>query len=148
MIIKTAYSAFKIKEYTHWTLFLHENQCYLGRTYLLAKNTDNNDYIAMSPEEREEFFTIGAAIKSALNVLFAPDKMNYASLGNVFERLHVHFIPRYKNPRIFLGVEFSDKRWGKNYAPYDCSFKVRPDLIVALKSSIQQALKLEISNFS
>lgn len=75
-----------------------------------------------------------------LNYLFFPDKMNYAALSNVFEKLHVHFIPRYKTERIFEGIKFIDKQWGKNYAPYDRSFSVHPDIMNKIKSCIQDKL--------
>ena len=73
----------------------------------------------------------------ALNHLFLPDKINYAALGNVFERLHVHFIPRYKTKRVFSGVDFIDTRWGKNYAPYEHNFKISSVSVHEIKLSLQ-----------
>lgn len=138
------FSALKVKDYTYWTLFLHENQCYLGRMYLLAKDAEKKDFLEINTEEREEFFRIGAEIKKTLNHLFLPDKINYAALGNVFERLHVHFVPRYKTKRTFSGVEIIDQRWGKNYAPYDHDFDIEFAIINELKISIQHTLNLPL----
>jgi diadenosine tetraphosphate (Ap4A) HIT family hydrolase len=140
----TDFSFLKIKEYAHWTLFLHENQCYLGRMYLLANDYEKKDFMEITITEREEFFEIGSGIKMALNHLFLPDKINYAALGNVFERLHVHFIPRYKTKRVFSGIDFIDTRWGKNYAPYEHNFEISSVSVHEIKLSLQNVLNRKI----
>ncbi len=47
-------------------------------------------------------------VSRAVHALFAPDKQNIATLGNVVEQLHVHVIARYRNdaawPRPVWGV--------------------------------------------
>lgn len=140
MSLEKNYDFFKIKDYQYWSLFLHEYQCYLGRVYLVAKRDDAKDFSEISFDEREELFLISKKIKKALEQLFLPDKMNYAALGNVFEHLHVHLIPRYKTRRIFEGIEFIDKRWGENYAPYDKSFLINSNIIYKIKTSLEQKL--------
>lgn len=131
----------KVKSYDHWTLFLHENQCYLGRTYLWANRSDAVDFIETSKAEREEFYTITRCLKKVLDDLFMPDLYNYASLGNISNHLHVHIIPRYKGTRNFNGLEFADKRWGMNYSPYDQSFDMGNarfhDLNIILQSNLE-----------
>jgi diadenosine tetraphosphate (Ap4A) HIT family hydrolase len=106
--------------------------------YLLNDKTKASDFIELGLEEREEFFHLGLKIKTALHDLFAPDKMNYAALSNVFPKLHVHFIPRYKTKRVFEGLEFVDTRWGKNYAPYDKSFQISFDIMEKLMYKIRE----------
>jgi len=130
----------KIKDYTYWSLHLHECQCYLGRVYLLAKTTTAEDFIEIKGSEREEFFELGQMIKTVLKTLFAPDKMNYAALSNVAPKLHIHFIPRYKKERFFRGVKFVDERWGQNYAPYNKSFLLDTLTMGQLKGEIQKNL--------
>lgn len=130
----------KIAEFKHWDLFLHENQSLLGRVYLSAKRKNAIDFIAMTSEEREEFFELGAKINEALLILFHPDLMNYASLGNRFKHLHVHFVPRYKEERTFLGVSFTDAKWGMNYAPYDKKFVVSKDCLFKLRDILKNAI--------
>ncbi len=77
------YELLKIKSYKHWDLYLHENQCYLGRVFVLLKNEEGvEDFLAIEGESRDEFFQIGADVKAALKTLFQPDKMNYAALSN------------------------------------------------------------------
>lgn len=135
------YEKLKIKEYKLWTLYLNEYQCYLGRVYLVANRKDAKDFIETTREEREEFFYIAEEVNIALKKLFEPDLMNYASLGNTFRHLHVHFIPRYKGERTFDGTKFEDTRWGLNYEPYDREFKLTTESLNLIKHALSSTLK-------
>ena len=135
------YDFFKIKEYKLWTLYLHENQSYLGRMYLLANRKNATDFIDINEEERKEFFFAAKEVKSTLTILFEPDLMNYASLGNRFRRLHVHFIPRYKKERRVGDFSFVDTRWGMNYAPYNREFVASKECLMKIKSLIKKTFK-------
>lgn len=135
------YEKLKIKSYRHWEVYLHENQCYLGRMFILLKEGGHEnveDFLAIEGEVRDEFFLVGEAVKKALQVLFKPDKMNYAALSNVSEKIHVHMVPRYKDTREFAGKLFTDTRWGKNYAPYDRSFVLEEPVLFSIRDAIQQ----------
>lgn len=83
-------------------------------------------------------------MNGAIKELFAPDLMNYAALGNNFKHLHVHLIPRYERSRKFAGIEFIDKRWGKNYAPYDREFRLTLDELLKIKGAIFDTFSREI----
>ena len=130
------YGHLKIMEFTHWDLYLSDNKNYLGRMYLVAKNGDGRDFSDLNREEINEFHELSKKIKKVLYALFQPDLINYASLCNVYKKLHVHFVPRYKNKRYFYGVEFTDKRWGMNYSPYDHNYIMEIDCLLAVKNSI------------
>lgn len=135
------YNQLKIKSYKYWDVYLHENQCYLGRAFVLLKEDEGvEDFLAIDGEVREEFFLIGAEVKAALNSLFKPDKMNYAALSNTSEKIHVHFVPRYKDVRQFSGVVFNDSRWGKNYAPYDHSFVLEETVLFKIRDALKMHL--------
>lgn len=136
----------KIKDYKHWTLFLNANQCYLGRVVLMARREDAVDFIETTTAEREEFFSIGEEILRALRALFQPDLMNYASLGNSFRHLHVHFIPRYRTKRMFNQLEFADLRWGKNYEPYDRNFAVSDETLTKIKGALGERLSMPLQS--
>jgi diadenosine tetraphosphate (Ap4A) HIT family hydrolase len=140
------YSLLKIKSYKYWDLYLHENQCYLGRTFILLRDDMGvDDFLSISGEVRAEFFEIGNQLKRALQALFKPDKMNYAALSNTSPNIHVHVVPRYKEPRTFGGKIFHDTRWGKNYAPYDKEFFVDEKLLFQIRDALKEKLnKLEI----
>jgi diadenosine tetraphosphate (Ap4A) HIT family hydrolase len=135
------YQQLKIKSYDHWDLYLHENQCYLGRTFLLLRNPGPvEDFLDIEGEVRDEFFFAGGQIKKVLKTLFKPNKMNYAALSNVSPDIHVHIVPRYKESRTFAGVVFTDTRWGKNYAPYDRSFVVEEEVLFKIRDVLDEQL--------
>ena len=120
----TNFEQFKITQFDKWSVYLHQNQCYLGRLYIAANHDNDVDLFDMTVEERDEFFDVGKAVKKALAELFNPDRLNYANLQNEWHHLHIHIIPRYASPRIFDEISFIDEKWGKNYAPYNKDFKV------------------------
>ena len=135
------YEKLKIKSYKYWDLYLHENQCYLGRVFVQLK-TENSveDFLDIQGEVREEFFQIGQNVKKALKMLFKPDKMNYAALSNTSPVIHMHMIPRYKESREFGGITFKDTRWGQNYAPYDRSFVLDEAILFKIRDTIKEKL--------
>lgn len=135
------YDQLIIKSYKHWDVYLHENQCYIGRVFILLKDDEGiEDFLAIDGEVRDEFFLIGKKVKTALKTLFKPDKMNYAALSNVSEKIHVHFIPRYKEKREFSGLIFTDFRWGENYAPYDRSFILDESILFKIRDVLKEQL--------
>jgi diadenosine tetraphosphate (Ap4A) HIT family hydrolase len=135
------YEQLKIKSYKHWDLYLHENQCYLGRTFVQLKDEEGvDDFLSIEGEVRDEFFLIGEEVKAALKILFQPDKMNYAALSNTSPVIHVHIIPRYKDSREFAGVTFKDARWGSNYAPYDKSYVTDESVLFQIRDAIRDEL--------
>ncbi len=135
------YEQLKIKSYKHWDLYLHENQCYLGRTFVQLKDEEGmDDFLSIKGEVRDEFFLIGEKVKAALKTLFQPNKMNYASLSNTSPVIHVHIIPRYKESREFAEVTFKDARWGSNYAPYDKSYVTDESILFQIRDAIRDAL--------
>ena len=139
------YNQLLIKSYKHWEIYLHENQCYIGRVFALLRDDAHvEDFLALEGDVRQEFFLAGQEVKSALKTLFQPDKMNYAALSNTSPRIHVHIVPRYQESREFQGKVFTDTRWGKNYAPYDRSFVIDE----AMLFSIRDALKLKMHTSS
>ena len=136
------YDQLKIKSYKHWDVYLHENQCYLGRVFVQLKASEGvEDFLAIDGQVREEFFQIGNAIKNALKSLFHPDKMNYAALSNVSQAIHVHIVPRYQKAREFAGRVFHDTRWGQNYAPYDRTFVLPESVLYQIRDAIAESLK-------
>jgi len=130
----------RIYEGKNWEIYLHENQCYLGRTYLWAKRDDDVDFLEMTFEERDEFFLLGRAMKSALGVVFQPDRINYAALSNASPHLHVHIIPRYDSTRTFSGQSFHDHNPAGNYVPYNRGFIVEEQVMSDIRSTLTRAL--------
>jgi len=114
------YERFKIKVYDNWGLFLHINQYpYIGRCYAACNREEANHLSDMLKVEREEMFDLVVPEwESAVKELYRHDRTNIASLGNTWNHLHWHLIPRYNSPRDVHGVLFEDPNPKGNYAPY------------------------------
>ena len=129
---------FRIKDFVYWSVFLHGEQYYLGRSVIrLRRHVE--DLGDLTSEEQKEFFIVARKLRNAIKGLFRADLINYAFLGNVTRHLHCHFIPRYAKPREFLCKTFTDKRWGQNYVPYpkkQLDQKQYKELIKVIKEKI------------
>jgi len=109
------FSKYKIKDYKYWTIFIHQNQGYLGRCIIWCKRKNALDLTDATLEERKEFFLILGNLKRAVTKVFQPDWFNYSFLGNETRHLHTHFIPRYASIKTFEGIKFKDELFGHNY---------------------------------
>jgi len=110
----------KIAEYSHWDLYLHENQYYLGRLYIWAHRDGKIDKTEMTTKERDELEFLEKRTRAILYKLWRPDLINWCFLQNHEghgHHLHEHVIPRYKEPRTIEIATYTDERWGQNYSP-------------------------------
>ncbi len=130
----------EIKEYQYWSAHLHPNQSYLGKLYFWLKRDGAIDFMYITRDEREELFKAGKQVELALTDIFKPAIFNWAAFGNETSHCHVHLIPRYSSSRVFSEMEFLDKRWGKNYSPYDKDFKIPDKILLDIKTAIQARL--------
>lgn len=62
----------------------------------------------LAPEAREYLMRIVFAVESVVRTLFAPQKINLASFGNMVPHVHWHIIPRWSDDR-----HFPEPVWGK-----------------------------------
>ena len=139
---RLSYEDLIIETFSFWTLYLHDKQNYLGRSYIALNRGGNLDpFTETSPEEKSELEAIILKLQTALDKLYQPNLYNYANFRNTWPRCHWHIIPRYETLRVVNGQEFIDRNWGKNYAPYDRDFKVSDALLETIKSSIKQELR-------
>lgn len=139
--ISSKYHKFFINEYVYWRIELHTNQCYLGRSVVILKR-HVEDLSEINDDERNELFKIMRNLKNTLTIAFKPDLLNYASLGNKTNHLHLHVIPRYYGPIQFAGQTFIDSRWGHNPSPYNKDFKVTDEVYEQIIKAIKTNLKL------
>ena len=58
--------------------------------------------------DREALMRVVFAVEAAVRQLFAPDKINLASFGNMVPHLHWHVIPRWTDDR-----HFPEPIWGR-----------------------------------
>jgi diadenosine tetraphosphate (Ap4A) HIT family hydrolase len=137
------YEANLLRQYENWAVYLHENQTYLGRSYIaLARDGEVDPFTDTTTEEQSELIVVVAGLKTALNALYRPDLLNYANLRNTWNHCHWHVVPRYATGRTVMGHAFEDPNWGKNYAPYpdarlpsEVYEKVKTDLVTELGTS-------------
>lgn len=62
----------------------------------------------LAPAERQQLMAAVFAVESVIRELFAPDKINLASFGNMVPHLHWHVIPRWRDDR-----HFPEPVWGQ-----------------------------------
>ena len=130
---------YKIKDYKYWSVYIHQNQGYLGRCAIWCNRENALDLADATPEEKNELFLVLKDLRETLKKVFQPDWFNYAFLGNETQHLHGYLIPRYLSKREFGGITFKDERWGHNYRT-DQNFKVSEGLIEQIKLKIQKEL--------
>ena len=130
----------QVRQYHHWRIELHHSQYYLGRCAVIL-NRHLEDFFDISTKERDELFTIMNSLRKSINQAFHPDMFNYATLGNIVPHVHLHVIPRYKNPVTFNEAVFHDENWGRNYAPYNKNFTIPDEYYETIREAIASNLK-------
>ena len=78
------------------TIYLNRNQKYPGRC-VVKLNEHKTEYFQMTKEQRDGYFEELAATAKAIFELYHPDKINYATFGDLLQHLHVHVTPKYEN---------------------------------------------------
>lgn len=135
------YSKLVIERDPLWTVQLHDDQTYLGRMIIALNRPAEIDWLDLSDDEHAGYFRLARRCKQALTDLFAPDMFNHASLRNEWRQQHVHLIPRYEGPRAFAGTVFEDKRWGKNWPPYE-KIALPPEKLMEIHAAIKSKMAL------
>lgn len=133
------FSKNKIKDYSYWEVYVHENQSYLGRCVIWCKRDNAIDLTDATIEEQEELFVILRDLRRAIQKVFQPGWFNYGFLGNETRHLHCHLVPRYQEEKIFNGKIFKDELWGHNWR-LDHNFITSDILREQIKIKIQEAL--------
>lgn len=65
------------------------------------------------PEKRTALMEEISLISSMMQLVYSPDKMNVAALGNMVPQLHIHIIARYKTDHAW-----PNPVWGNGNKPY------------------------------
>jgi len=133
------FSKYKIKDYHHWSVFLHQNQGYLGRSIVWCNWENALDFADITSEEQGELFIILTELKKAIQKSFSPDWLNYAFLGNEIRHVHGHIVPRYASPRKFEGTVFEDALYGRHYKT-DHNFSIPIEVVEKIRLRIKEFL--------
>lgn len=110
-----------LKKHRYWTVYLSNNQYYLGKLKILLNRRRVIDLGDLKKPEIRELFQIMKIYRKALMKCFKPDLFNYATLGNQVRHHHWHIIPRYKTKRKVNNVVFKDAHW--NTPPWPAPYK-------------------------
>ncbi|NHN32439.1 HIT family protein [Paenibacillus agricola] len=86
------------------TLFLFKEQTYEGRC-IVALNEHEQEFFHLSQDKQDAYMRDVAQAARAIELAFAPDKINYGAFGDTMPHVHFHIVPKYKD-----GAE-----WGKMF---------------------------------
>lgn len=64
---------------------------------LVPRQADISEVFQLSAPQQQTLWQETTQVAHALNTLFAADKMNIATLGNVVSQLHMHVVARMRN---------------------------------------------------
>lgn len=144
MLSKAKFNKYIIKEYPNWTLFLAEHQWpHVGRCYAWWKDRPpvNGENLPLSlltePALAEVFQTIFADVCRACHALghetepYGPNfLLNTCYLANNDthnHHMHVHFLPRFRQPLEIKIGQFVDRGWGGPPTFHDSNIKHPPE---------------------
>jgi len=88
------------------TIYLNKDQSHLGRV-VVKYNDHKTEYFQLTEEERNGFFKELAIASQAIYNLYKPNKLNYATFGDLVPHIHVHLVPKYKD-KLNWGSAFDD----------------------------------------
>jgi diadenosine tetraphosphate (Ap4A) HIT family hydrolase len=109
-MLKFGYPDTLIKELDHWVILVRPAQVTLG-SLVLAATSDAMAYAGLPDEAFAEQAIAVRAIETALKSFCDYERINYLMLMMVDPNVHFHVIPRYSEPRQWLGTEFPDAGW-------------------------------------
>ena len=129
-----------LKEYEYWNLEVNYRQHTLGCYVIFCKRPSAISFSSLTDAELLEFKKVCSEIEQALlaHETFTPDRFNYLQMGNKVHYLHVHAIPRYAEPREFLGREWIDPSfktvpvWKKENESHETINAVRDEILKIL----------------
>lgn len=120
----------EVCSFSFTTVYLNKNQKYQGRC-VVKLNEHKTEYFELNEDEKAEFFEVLSKTAKAIFELYHPDKINYATFGDLVPHVHMHIVPKYQKG--------SD--WGK---PFDDTTEPRylsdaeyADMIENLKNKIK-----------
>lgn len=95
---------------------------------LVPRRVGMTEVYQLNKDDRQQLLHESCVLASAMQVLFAPDKLNVATIGNMVSQLHMHHVARYVEDLAWPGPV-----WGANPAsPYS------GDALVSTLSRVRQ----------
>jgi diadenosine tetraphosphate (Ap4A) HIT family hydrolase len=131
---------FLIRKFAHWTVYLNENQYFLGRVYIVLNRHGPESTTELTEKEWQEYKEVIDRISKIVQTNYNYDLMNYATLQNRDRNhFHLHLIPRYRSQRKINNVEFKDELWNKPPFPTPNN-TTDIETLIQIKKEIQKQL--------
>ncbi len=128
-----------IAESDYWRLVLNTNQNLLGKCMLVLRR--HLERVAeLSPVEWATLHPQIAQATLAVDRLFKPEHFNYAFLQNQDRHIHMHIIPRYASPRMFMNTAFTDPDYPSHYAVPSPVRHLTTEQMLALAKQMQKVI--------
>lgn len=96
----------EIKKTPYATVYLNRDQKHPGRC-IVALNEHKTEYFQLDEEQRNAFFETVAQTAQAIDRIFHPGKINYATFGDLVPHVHVHIVPKQEGG-LQWGAPFDD----------------------------------------
>lgn len=87
-------------------VYLNRDQKHPGRC-ILQLNDHKTEYFQMSEAERIGFASDISILSQAIYEVYQPQKLNYATFGDLVPHLHIHMVPKYEG-QLNWGGPFDD----------------------------------------
>ena len=88
---------FEITELKVSTFYFFKEQTHPGRCILAFNKGHKGEIFELTEDERKDFMDDLAKASEAVQRVFNPDKLNYASFGDKGPHIHFHIVPKYKD---------------------------------------------------
>ena len=113
---------FQIYESRSWSVFLADEQDYIGRCILVLKR-HRSSLSELTDEEWDELRGLICKLEECLKAVLGAAVCNWSCLMNSFYKeaapdphLHIHVRPRYDKPVVINGNTYTDSEFGHHYA--------------------------------
>ena len=91
------------------SVYLFRDQTHIGKCIVVYRTCHKTEWYQLSKKEQAAFIYAVSETAKALDAVFHPDKINYATYGDKVSHLHVHVVPKYEEGPDW-GSPFMDTR--------------------------------------
>jgi diadenosine tetraphosphate (Ap4A) HIT family hydrolase len=86
------------------TFYFFREQTHPGRCIVAFNKGHKGEVFHLSDQEQKDFMDDLVKAAAAVQEVFSPDKINYASFGDGVPHLHFHVVPKYKDGAKWCGI--------------------------------------------
>ena len=136
---------FQVYESTFWSVFLSDEQDYIGRCILVLKRHCSST-AELTDDEWKELRDLICKVETCLKTVLGATLCNWSCLMNSFYKesepnphLHIHVRPRYDKPVMVNGSAYIDSEFSHHYAVHKSGSipaKDREEVFIRLKEAL------------